>query len=152
MASKVYIPSDEEFKKIIQENTCYSDCLRALGLSPKGGSSTDILKQRIRELQCSTEHFVRKPNASQAKYTLDEILIENSSYANIASLKRRLVNEKRLEYKCECCGISEWRGVPLSLNLHHKNGINNDHRIENLSFLCPNCHSITDTFAGKNNK
>ena len=79
-------------------------------------------------------------------------MVENSGYANIASLKRRLVNEKRLEYKCECCGLSEWRGVPLSLNLHHKNGINNDHRIENLSFLCPNCHSITDTFAGKNSK
>lgn len=152
MISKIYIPSDEEFKKIIQENTSYSDCLRVLGLSPKGGSSTDILKQRIKELQCSTEHFIKKSSGSQAKYTLDEILIENSSYANIASLKRRLVNEKKLEYKCECCGISEWRGVPLSLNLHHKNGINNDHRIENLSFLCPNCHSITDTFAGKNIK
>ena len=62
MVSKVYIPSDEEFRKIISENTCYSDCLRALGLSPKGGSSTDILKRRIRELGCSVAHFERKTN------------------------------------------------------------------------------------------
>jgi 5-methylcytosine-specific restriction endonuclease McrA len=60
------------------------------------------------------------------------------------------VNEGRMEYKCQCCGISEWLDKPISLQLDHINGINNDHRIENLRFLCPNCHSQTDTYAGKN--
>ena len=72
---------------------------------------------------------------------MEEILIENSSYDNIASLKRRLLNEGYLEYKCSECGISEWNGKPLSLHLDHINGKHNDHRIENLRFLCPNCHS-----------
>lgn len=151
MSSKVYSISDEQFKDIIASSNSYTDCLRALGLGTKGGSSTDILKRRIRELNCSTEHFHSKERqATNAKYSLDEILVENSSYANIARLKIRLVNEKRLEYKCAICGIDSWRGQRLSLQLDHINGINNDHRIENLRFLCPNCHSQTETYAGKN--
>ena len=53
------------------------------------------------------------------------------------------------EYKCEICGISEWQGKELSLQLDHINGINNDNRIENLRLLCPNCHSQTETFSGR---
>lgn len=151
MRSKVYQVSDEDFKKIIQQSNTYSDCLRALGLNTKGGSSTDILKRRIKELDCSTEHFNQKNKQSyQARYTLDEILVENSSYSNIASLKRRLINENRLQYKCAICGLTDWLNKPISLQLDHINGINNDHRITNLRFLCPNCHSQTDTFGGKN--
>jgi 5-methylcytosine-specific restriction endonuclease McrA len=60
------------------------------------------------------------------------------------------VKENRLEYKCANCGIKEWNNLPLSLQLDHINGVNNDHRLENLRFLCPNCHSQTDTYSGKN--
>lgn len=150
--SKVYQVSDEEFKKIVQKSNSYSDCLRALGLGTRGGSSTDILKRRIKELNCSIEHFfqnngIKKP---AQKYSLDEILVENSTYANISCLKKRLINEKRLEYKCANCGIINWLDKPISLQLDHINGINNDHRITNLRFLCPNCHSQTNTYSGKN--
>ena len=153
--SKVYQCSNEEFIKIIKEANSYSDCLRALGLGTSGGCSTDILKRRISELNCDITHFNsknHKHNSHNIKYTLDEILVENSTYANIAQLKQRLVNEGRLEYKCAICGIAEWQGQKLSLHLDHINGINNDHRIDNLRFLCPNCHSLTETYAGKNKK
>ena len=88
-----------------------------IGLTTKGGSSTDILKKRINELKCDVSHFGKLPKEkpNNAKYTLDEILVENSSYANIARLKIRLVNENRLVYKCAICGISEWNDLPLSL-------------------------------------
>lgn len=150
--SKVYQVSDEVFKDIVANANTYSDCLRALGLTTRGGSSSDILKRRIAELNCSTEHFgTLQMKSPSAKYDLDEILVENSTYANISRLKIRLVNEGRLEYKCACCGnTGEWQGQKLVLQLDHINGKNNDHRIENLRFLCPNCHSITDTYAGKN--
>lgn len=150
--SKVYLVSDDEFKEIIKNASSYSDCLRALGLNTRGGSSTDVLKRRIQELNCSTEHF-HSNNGKQscyAKYSLDEILIKNSSYANISSLKKRLINENKLEYKCACCGLTDWLGQPITLQLDHINGINNDHRLENLRFLCPNCHSQTTTYGGKN--
>ena len=149
--SKVYQVSDEDFKKIVAHSYSYSECLRQLGLSTKGGSSTDILKRRIGELNCSTDHFAQTGNPNYVKHEMSDILIENSTYANIASLKRRLVNSGLLEYKCACCGnTGEWQGQKLTLQLDHINGKNNDHRIENLRFLCPNCHSITETYAGKN--
>ena len=150
--SKVYQISNEDFISLVQDADSYADCLRGLDLTTNGGSSLDILKRRIAELNCSTEHFGTKAAqiSPNIKYSLEEILVENSSYANISRLKKRLVQEGKLEYKCELCGIIDWQGKELSLQLDHKNGINNDHRLNNLRFLCPNCHSQTDTYAGKN--
>ena len=150
--SKVYQVSDKEFQHIIEQANSYSDCLRALRLGTNGGSSTDTLKRRIAELNCDISHFGKKEKiqSPQARYSLDEILIENSTYANISRLKERLIREGKLEYKCQICGIKEWQSKPLSLHLDHINGKNNDHRIENLRFLCPNCHSQTETYAGRN--
>lgn len=151
--SKIYSISDMEFIDLVKKSNSYSDVLRALGLTTKGGSSQDILKRRIKELNCNISHFgdisIKSPTQV---YSVEDILVENSSYANIASLKRRIISSKLLKYECSKCGISSWNGQPLSLHLDHINGINNDHRIENLRFLCPNCHSQTDTYAGKNKK
>jgi hypothetical protein len=76
-------------------------------------------------------------------------LVENSTY-NRTSLKARLIKNGTLKNVCSNCGISQWNGKEISLHLEHINGINNDNRIENLCLLCPNCHSQTDTYAGKN--
>jgi 5-methylcytosine-specific restriction endonuclease McrA len=70
-------------------------------------------------------------------------------------IKKRMMLVFGVEYKCNSCGVSEWKhrdGLlkPISLELEHINGVNNDNRIENLEFLCLNCHSMTDTFRGKN--
>ncbi len=54
------------------------------------------------------------------------------------------------ENKCDKCGITEWNGKPLNMELHHKNGISYDHRLENLEMICPNCHAQTDTYRSKN--
>jgi len=65
-------------------------------------------------------------------------------------MKKILLSKNLLEYKCYHCGIKEWNSKEISLQLEHINGINNDNRVENLTLLCPNCHSQTPTFAGKN--
>jgi 5-methylcytosine-specific restriction endonuclease McrA len=71
-------------------------------------------------------------------------------YATRASVRKRIIKENLLPYKCNECRISEWKGKKLSLHLDHINGVNGDNRIENLRFLCPNCHSLTETYTGKN--
>jgi 5-methylcytosine-specific restriction endonuclease McrA len=80
----------------------------------------------------------------------EEVFIEESTYPR-HRLKGRILKQNLIEYKCQCCGIKdEWNKQKLVLQLDHINGINNDNRLENLRFLCPNCHSQQDTFAARN--
>lgn len=151
--SKVLAISDDDFKELVTRNNSYSDCLRELGLTPRGGSSGKLLKRRIISLECSTEHFVDKSHKAveARKIPLEEILIKNSTYSNTSRLKNRLVAEGMLEYKRQLCNNQgEWNGQELILQLDHINGDNSDNRLNNLRLLCPNCHSQTDTYAGKN--
>lgn len=71
---------------------------------------------------------------------------------NRANLKRRLLAEGLKPAQCAECGIAEWRGRSLALALHHINGDRLDNRVENLELLCPNCHSQTDNYSGRNGR
>lgn len=66
------------------------------------------------------------------------------------NLKRRLIQAGLKENRCEICGITEWLGKPLSMQLHHRNGDGRDNRLENIQLLCANCHSRTTTYGGRN--
>ena len=65
-------------------------------------------------------------------------------------IKQRLLRAGLKENRCELCGISEWRGRPLNLQLHHVNGDGADNRLANLQLLCPNCHAQTTNYGGRN--
>lgn len=69
---------------------------------------------------------------------------------NRQHLKRRLIEAGLKQDRCEECDIGEWRGRPITLALHHRNGVGRDNRLENLAILCPNCHSQTENFGGRN--
>lgn len=70
---------------------------------------------------------------------------------DVATLKRRLVADNIIEYKCVVCGNDgTWLGNPITLQLNHINGNRHDHSLENLEFLCPNCHTQTETWGGRN--
>lgn len=85
------------------------------------------------------------------KYTLDDILAGKYPSYQTNKLKNRLLLEGIKENKCEECGLSDiWNGKKIILQLDHTNGQSNDHRLENLRLLCPNCHSQTNTFSGRN--
>ena len=58
-----------------------------------------------------------------------------------ANIRTKVINLGLKENKCEECGITEWRGKPITIQLHHINGDRSDNRVENLRMLCPNCHS-----------
>jgi DNA-binding transcriptional ArsR family regulator len=79
---------------------------------------------------------------------LDRLLAADT-YRSRNNLKNRLIRAGIKENRCEECGLSQWRGRRLSIALHHVNGDGRDNRLENLKFLCPNCHSQTENFSGR---
>ena len=85
------------------------------------------------------------------KIPLEEILEGKHPQYQTAKVKKRYLEAGLLEEKCDWCGIeNEWNGKPITLQLDHINGINSDHRLENVRMLCPNCHSQTDSYCGRN--
>jgi predicted DNA-binding protein YlxM (UPF0122 family) len=68
------------------------------------------------------------------------------------SLKRLVLDARLKREECERCGIDEWRGRPLTIALHHINGDPADNRLENIELLCPNCHSQTENYGGRNRR
>ena len=76
--------------------------------------------------------------------------IETGKIIHSSRLKEKLVRDGLKENKCELCGISIWQGKQLPLELHHKDGNHYNNNLNNLSILCPNCHSIQDGNAGSN--
>ena len=94
-----------------------------------------------------------KCKSKSAKFIeLSEILSGEHPYYQTYKLNKRLVKDKILEYKCSCCGIFEWNNREIVLQLDHIDGNNSNHILENLRLICPNCHSQTDTYCGKNKK
>lgn len=150
--SYVWDLSKEEIQNRI--NSCYSisDALSEFGYSRSSGSMAKVMRNIINTYNIDISHFKPFSRTNQKpKYSLDEILVPHSKYTNIDRLKKRILKEGLLEYKCECCGNDgEWNGKPLMLQLDHKDGDHTNHSIENLRFLCPNCHSQTDTYSGRN--
>lgn len=80
------------------------------------------------------------------RWPSSEVYVKDSNFSR-NGLAVRVRKDDFMEYKCQKCeNIGEWMGEPLKLQIDHINGDNIDHRKENLRWICPNCHSQTDTF------
>lgn len=137
----------EELEQIVQESKSYREVITKLGYTTPNGNNHKTLKSRLQKYNISTDHFSFE-STQPIKRTEENVFCENST-ATQATLRRWFIKGKYVPYECDCCGISEWQGKELVLQLDHINGNNHDNRIENLHWLCPNCHSQTDTFCGK---
>ena len=152
--SKVWKLEESLFIDLIKNSTRMKDVLSYFSLQNKGNNFKTV-KSRINELQLDISHFLSKSESSRfsRKMTLDKFkencLCEHATM-NRGHVKEYILKFGLMEYKCNMCGnTGTWLNQKLSLHLEHINGISDDNRITNLCFLCPNCHSQTDTYAGK---
>lgn len=141
--------------EIVRDARSRAEVIRALGFEPDS-MAYRWLGDFLREHDVPVDHFeaphaaMRRNRRSRYRRPLDDILVEGSTYTDLSTLKRRLVEAGLLDPGCAICGIDEWLERPITLHLDHINGVRTDHRIENIRLICPNCHSQTDTFAGRN--
>lgn len=146
----------KEVQDAVKSSVSYAETLKKLGLQPRG-SNYRTLKKYIGKFKINTSHYLgyaarkARPRPSKPGLPLINYLIINSTF-DPKHLKTRLIRENLLPYRCAMCSIVDWNSEKLVLHLDHINGINNDHRLANLRLLCPNCHSQTKTYCGKNNK
>ena len=153
--------SRSEFEEKVKQSKSYNSLLKTLGTS-NHGLSTRVLRYKIKKEQIDVSHFTTKGvREHKSIYTNEEVFIENSTYNNNTLIKKRIFDNNLIVNECFRCKIKggetnlpEMEGFCniLVLQLDHINGINNDNRLENLRLLCPNCHSQTKSFCGRNVK
>ena len=94
--------------------------------------------------------ILRGDLVSRPRQSALEVILQKSR--SRCTIKRRLLMAGKLVNRCDFCGLTEWRGKPISIQVDHINGVRDDHRVENLRMLCPNCHSQTPTYGTRNRK
>jgi AcrR family transcriptional regulator len=140
---RLHLPVAEEFGKRYDWEeiaAAYEAGLSARQCREKFGCSRDAWNEAVRR-----GVVVLRPR----RIPLEELLVRGRNTSR-TYLKARLIDAGLKENKCEECGITHWRGRPLSMHLHHKNGDPLDNRLENLQLLCPNDHSLTENYGGRN--
>lgn len=154
MENKIYKLSDEQFVELLKKSSTISEVLFKLGYTVKGNSwGYSQVKRRMDDLNLDYSIFKGKSAVIKTgrlnNVRKEDILKENCKHQRTV-LRRYVIKNNLIPYKCAICGCTEWQGKTLSLELDHINGINNDNRLENLRFLCPNCHSQTSTYGSRN--
>lgn len=140
--------SREEIEQIVKESYSDREVARRLGYSTNGGGTMKSIHNMYKELNLDTSHF-KGQGWNKANYDYDSFK-ENSPKKRGSSLLNPLINLRGR--KCENCGLEEWLGQPINLEVHHIDGDRSNNSFENLQILCPNCHSYTDNWRKKTNK
>lgn len=158
-----YVISKEQLEPLVKQYKSVRQVLIALGYTGESGGGYTRFYKLINKYNIDISHWGSsnqrmmwnkgltraKGNKSTSGYTAEQIFVENSPVAT-ASARCYLEGEPSFEHKCQICGNTEWLGQKISLDLDHINGNNRDNRRENLRFICPNCHSQTHSYRGKN--
>jgi hypothetical protein len=129
--------SEQEARAAVAASSSFAEALRRLGMRPDGGNHRTLRKY--------VEQVWGNDALRKDAIPLSRILVRASTYSR-SHLKVRLFKQGLKARECELCGQGEiWRGLRMALILDHINGIANDHRLENLRIVCPNCAATLDT-------
>lgn len=159
--SKIWLMEDSLFKELFNKANTIKELVESCGLADAGGNRNtiryrveglgldiNILKNKSKEYLKNSSKFFNQ----EGKYRISDIFIKGSSVGR-KTVKSYIKKYNIIEQnKCSVCGIGRiWNGIRLVLVLDHINGVRDDNRPENLRYLCPNCNSQSETFAGRNN-
>lgn len=149
--SSIWAYSILELQTMIDSSSSLTELCGKLNINVKNGS-VRTLYRRIQLDNLSTGNLL-KNKSNQQRASVKELEFCKKSKTSRKAIKKYLIQNKIVEYICCSCGLNDtWNGKILVLQLEHLNGINDDNTIENLAFICPNCHTQTSTYAGKNSK
>lgn len=144
--------SKSRVEEAVRKSISYVEALNRLNVNTRGNNSK-TLKRKVLEYNIDTSHFTGRARVYRnGKERPQEEYFVKGSTIQSSKVKTRLLKDNLVEYKCSICGISEWLGKPLVLQLHHIDDDNSNNTLENLQLLCPNCHSQTDTYCGSANR
>lgn len=134
--------TEEQFIKLVNESNSLAELARKLGVNERN-SFYKHLGLYIKENEINVNHF-----KSYQKITAKDL--RKDKYYNGDILLKILLDELQWNYECSVCGITEWNDKEIKLQIDHIDGNSSNSLPSNLRFLCPNCHSQTETFMGKN--
>ena len=139
--------SDVAFCQIVSISNSYRDCAKKLGYFAYGNVVLNPIRERVEKLSIDTSHFYTTKNTKRTK---ENVFCENST-ASSKTLREWYKKGEYTPYECAICSKPPfWMGKPLTLILDHINGYNNDNRLENLRWVCPDCNSQLETTNAKN--
>jgi len=145
----------DNLEPIVQSSISYAQVLHYLNLSTSGGNQAH-LKSVINKLGIEISHFKgqgwEKGKPSHNRSKPEDYLKEYDKDVSVSThqIKNWLFRDKIKEKICEECGLTEWQGKPIPLELHHIDGNRHNNKYENIKILCSNCHAQTENYCSKN--
>ena len=136
-----------KLKEVCKNSKSMAEAARILGLNYK---TLRRYTQQLGIFKPNPSGFGMNKKGNGKKISLEFILSGNYPSYQTNKLRKRLISEGYKENKCELCGIDNWLGKKISLELDHIDGDKKNHSLSNLRIICPNCHSQTITYRGKN--
>lgn len=149
MPKQSVLQNKEKFRQAACDSKSMSEMLEFLGLRAAGGNYKQLHKySKLYDIPLPQISGIERTKEARSKKLrkFEDIFCKDSDVAR-TTLKRAF--EKERPRVCEICEIETWLSKPLVVQIDHINGVHNDNRLENLRWLCPNCHSQTETYCTK---
>ena len=146
--------SEQDLRNAVASSNSVRQALLKLGVAAYGGNYA-VFWKAVDHFNVDVSHFTgkgwRKGRKFQPKIGIEDYL-SNEFSCTSHRLRLRLISEGIFPHQCSKCKRVHWLNKPIPLELEHINGNRTDNTLSNLCLLCPNCHTFTETYRGKNKK
>lgn len=143
--------SKEHLEATVKDANCWWDWMRKAGI-PAKGCNYRTLKNKAQQYGIDTSHFNYEYARNHNGYRIIKNRTDEQLFCGNVNIKRDTIKRAYIQrvlkndIHCECCGIKDWNGKPITFQLHHKDGNTINNVLENIILLCPNCHSQTENY------